>query len=183
MRGNLSEQDLTDYALNELQPEDRLYLESMLAVSEECRHDIYEMIELRQMLEEGFEAETESVPFCALTHEQRDSLVAFRPRRPVWQRAAAVVGLAACAAAAVTHPAFWRTDDPAGKVAQMTMQMSKIVADAVTPEKINFAAPLATIAAFAEESSGWLPSASETIDTAICTPPSWPESGSMISVE
>ena len=31
MRGNLSEQDLTDYALNELNDVDRLYVESMLA--------------------------------------------------------------------------------------------------------------------------------------------------------
>ncbi|MDB6171965.1 MAG: putative transrane anti-sigma factor [Chthoniobacteraceae bacterium] len=181
MRGNLSDQDLTDYALNELQPEVRLYMESMLAVSEECRHDIYEMIELRQMLEEGFEAE--SAPFCILTDEQRDSVSAFRPTTPIWQRAAALVGIAACAASTLTHPAFWRTDDPAGKVAQVAMQMSKIVADAVTPEKINFVTPLATIAAFAEESSGWLPAAVEPADPTICTPPSSAESGPMVSFE
>ncbi len=41
MRGKISDQDLTDYALNELQPESGSIVESMLAVSEECRHDIY----------------------------------------------------------------------------------------------------------------------------------------------
>jgi anti-sigma factor RsiW len=46
MRGRLTEQDLTDYALNELPPDERLYTESMLAVSEECRDDIYRMLEL-----------------------------------------------------------------------------------------------------------------------------------------
>ena len=34
MRGKLTEQDLTNYALNELPPDERLYAESILGVSE-----------------------------------------------------------------------------------------------------------------------------------------------------
>jgi anti-sigma factor RsiW len=75
MRGRISDQDLTDYALNELQPEERLYVESMLAVSEECRNDVYEMIEMGQLLEEGFEREEGRVP-AMLTREQRSRLLA-----------------------------------------------------------------------------------------------------------
>ena len=42
MRGKISDQDLTNYALNDgLDSRERLYVESMLAVSEECRQDIY----------------------------------------------------------------------------------------------------------------------------------------------
>ena len=55
MRGRLTEQDLTDYALNELPPDERLYVESMLGVSEECRNDIYQMLELSELLKEGME--------------------------------------------------------------------------------------------------------------------------------
>ena len=74
MRGKISDQDLTDYALNELPPEERLYVESMFAVSEECRHDVYEMIELTQLMEEGFERESSKVP-TLLTQEQREKLL------------------------------------------------------------------------------------------------------------
>ena len=46
MRGKLSEQDLTNYALNEgLDPRERLYVESMLGASEPCRDDVYKMLE------------------------------------------------------------------------------------------------------------------------------------------
>ena len=64
MRGKISDQDLADYALNDLQPEERLYVESMLGVSEECRHDVYQMIELSQLLEEGFEKESDRHQGC-----------------------------------------------------------------------------------------------------------------------
>ena len=56
MRGKITDQDLTNYALNDgLEPSERLYVESMLAISEECRQDIYRNIEMSQMLETGFE--------------------------------------------------------------------------------------------------------------------------------
>ncbi len=55
MRGKITDQDLTDYALNELPPNERLYVESMLGVSEECRGDVYQMLDLGEMLKEGFE--------------------------------------------------------------------------------------------------------------------------------
>ena len=62
MRSEISDQDLTDYALNELGPEERLYVESMLAVSEECRNDVYEMIDMAMLLEKGFEREDGARP-------------------------------------------------------------------------------------------------------------------------
>jgi anti-sigma factor RsiW len=178
MRGRISDQDLTDYALNELQPEERLYLESILAVSEECREDIYQMIELSEMLGASFESDEEKAPVLALTDSQRESLVQFQPAIPFWECAAAVVGLAASTVFVLTHPAFWQIGDPAGKAAQVSNQMSKIVAAAVAPDRVNFAAPLANIAAFAEDSASWLPTASEVFDPMVCTPPSWTDAKS-----
>jgi anti-sigma factor RsiW len=77
MRGKLAEQDLTDYALNELNDVDRLYVESMLAASEECRNDIVATIEMAQCLEEGFERELVFAERqdLALRNEQRLELV------------------------------------------------------------------------------------------------------------
>ncbi len=175
MRGSISDQDLTDYALNELQPEERLYLESILAVSEACREDIYQMIEFGEMLEESFELDEEKAPVLALSDAQRESLVQFRPAIPIWECAAAMLGLAASTVFVLTHPGFWQIGDPAGKAAQVSNQMSKIVAAAVAPDRLNFAAPLANIAAFAEDSANWLPSASDVFDPMVCTPPSWME--------
>ena len=67
MRGKLSDQDLTNYALNELEARERLYVESMLAVSVECRDDVYQMIDVAQMLEEGFEREEKDEKIIYLT--------------------------------------------------------------------------------------------------------------------
>ena len=77
MRGKLSDQDLTNYALNELESRERLYVESMLAVSVECRDDVYQTIDVAQMLEEGFERETVQVT-AALTPQQRLALLTLR---------------------------------------------------------------------------------------------------------
>lgn len=181
MRGKISDQDLTDYALNELPPEDRLYVESMLAVSEECRHDVYQMIELGQMLEEGYEAEEAKMP-AMLTGEQRLKVLRFERTTPVWQKAAAVVGLAASVAFAVTHPEFWQIENPGAKVAKVSGKVSQIVATAVKPE-VGFAAPLANIRAIAEESSNWIPAANEVIEPMVCTPPSnWLEGTPLTSI-
>jgi hypothetical protein len=102
-------------------------------------------------------------------------LVQFQPEVPFWECAAAVVGLAASTVFVLTHPGFWQIGDPAGKAAQVSNQMSKIVAAAVAPDRVNFAAPLANIAAFAEDSASWLPTAVEVFDPMVCTPPSWME--------
>ncbi len=133
MRGNISDQDLTDYALNELQPEERLYMESMLAVSEECRHDVYGMIDISQTLEEGFEAEAHHVVSLTLTSEQRERLLDVRMPNRWLQTTAAGLAAAACAAFAVTHPGLWQGRSPAVQVAQqVSTNVSHYVAEAVS---------------------------------------------------
>ncbi len=129
MRGKIIDQDLTDYALNELQPEERFYVESMLAVREDCRNDVYEMIELSQILEEGFEVQEEMTSPYTLTVEQRQHLLDMRVA-PRWiPQAAATLAAAACAAFAVTHPNLWSLDGSAAGVAQ---RVSTAVSEAVS---------------------------------------------------
>ena len=74
MRGNLTEQNLTDYALNELQPEERFYVESMLACSEDCREDVYSTLELSELLKQGFDEDESTLPM-ELNEEQRTKVL------------------------------------------------------------------------------------------------------------
>lgn len=128
MRSQISDQDLTDYALNELDPTQRLYVESMLAVSEECRNDVYEMIDMAMLIEQGFERE-EAKLAETLRPEQRAALlsVKVRPRQYV-HRIAAALAAAAAFAFAVAHPDLWQWQTGEGKVAKV----STYVADAMT---------------------------------------------------
>lgn len=118
MRGKVSDQDLTNYALNELPPNERLYVESMLAVSEECRGDVYQMLEIGEMLKEGFEAD-EAGADLLLDEEQRTKVLTV-PRwnwRGLLRQAAAITLLAAGTAYTLTRPTFWQKGGAADKIA------------------------------------------------------------------
>jgi anti-sigma factor RsiW len=131
MRSQISDQDLTDYALNELEPAQRIYVESMLAVSEECRYDVYEMIDMAMLIEQGFEREEAKVAET-LRPEQRAALLSVRTRpRQYVQRVAAVLAAAAAVALAVANPALWQWKAAGGaKVAQVSSYVSEAVASA-----------------------------------------------------
>jgi len=108
MRGKITDQDLTDYALNELPPSERLYVESMLGVSEECRGDVYQMLDLGEMLKEGFEADErkDEVGAELLLNEAQRAQVLDVPRWNLmhfFRQAAAVALLAAGTAYLVSH--------------------------------------------------------------------------------
>lgn len=130
MRGKITDQDLTDYALNELPPSERLYVESMLGVSEECRGDVYQMLELGEMLKEGFEADERKDEVGAellLNAEQRAQVLDV----PRWnlmhffRQAAAIALLAAGTAYLVSnHGVFGRgtMDKIAGAVSELSGQ-------------------------------------------------------------
>lgn len=165
MRGKISDQDLTDYALNELEAHERMYVESMLAVSEECRADVYDLIEFGQMMEEGFERDEIKSEDFTLTDAQRLRLIHVR-RNPfvVVRQAAAVFAAAACVAFAITHPAMWPDRGTAVRVAQASSQM----AGAVT-QTAGMSASFESIRAFVEEPTKWIPEAA----SAVCTPPQW----------
>ena len=168
MRGKVTDQDLTNYALNELSPEERLYVESMLAVSEECRNDVYQMLDVSEMLKEGFE-ESEYGADLLLNDEQREKVLEV-PRfhwRGFLQRAAAIALLAAGAAYTMTRPGLLGSRGAAENLASAGEAVGSLVADV---QSNGFART-------AEEVTARLLKASEPTDfqfvaaPAVCTPP------------
>lgn len=172
MRGKVTDIDLTNYALNELPPEERLYVESMLGVSEECRNDVYQMLELSEMLKEGYECQDEQA-LLVLDESQRSKVLDV-PRwnfRVLLQQAAAVALLAAGAAYAVMRPAFWQQGGTAEKLAVAGEAVGTLVADvrakgfAQTAEEFTARMQSNKPASGAE----WQIAAAP----AVCTPTSW----------
>jgi anti-sigma factor RsiW len=106
MKTKIPEQYLTDYALNELAPEDRIYVESLLGASEEAREDVYQMIDLAMSLDQGFEREDARAPE-GLTAEQRERLLDVRLPNVFLRRAAVVLAAAASVALAVVQQDSW----------------------------------------------------------------------------
>lgn len=140
MRGRISDQDLTDYALNELAPADRLYVESMLAVSEECRHDVCEMIDMGLLLEQGFERVERIAAAEELRPEQREALLSVRARpSQYFHRVVAGLAAAAVLTVAAIQAQTWQWKRGGGKVAQV----SKHVVEAVTSDNADFGVLLA----------------------------------------
>ena len=169
MRGKISDQDLTDYAFNELDPHERLYVESMLAVSEECRADVYDIIEMGQMMEEGLEREDGKIVSIELTAEQRASLLKVRMNpMSLLRTAAGVMAAAACVAFAIVHPAILPDRGTAAHVAQVSRGVAQVVTHAVTPANgSGMLASFDSLRALVEEPAKWLPEA------AAATPPQW----------
>ena len=174
MRGKITDQDLTNYALNDgLDPHERMYVESMLAVSEECRQDIYRNIELTQMLETGFERlYGESAP--TLTAEQHAALMN-PPRRhfalATVSRAAAVLAMAACAAFALANPSLWQGTNRRS-LAQVSSQMSQYMQDTLSGSDSGIATVVTV--PFTDHFDTVIQTVGDAMPqaTAICTPPS-----------
>ncbi len=106
MKTTIPEQYLTDYALNELGPEERIYVESLLGASEEAREDVYELIDLAVVLEQGFEREDQQASE-ALTSEQRAQVTDVRLPNVFTSRAVVVLAAAASVALAIVHQDSW----------------------------------------------------------------------------
>ena len=106
MKVKLSEQDLTDYALDELGPEERIYVEAALAGSEEAREDVYQIIDLVMMLDEGFEKQEEREP-ALLTLAQRQELMGLRGPNIFLRNGIAALATAACVAFAFVSREAW----------------------------------------------------------------------------
>ena len=158
MRGKLSDQDLTDYALNELDPNERLYVESMLAVSEECRNDIYEMIDTAMLLEEGFERE-DNATAVLLTPEQRMALLDVKMPNRFLHRTAAVLAAAAAVALAFFSKDEWLPKGSASHMVQIVRDSGTYVKEAVTAaEGEDFVNQLASFRKLTEDPGKWLPS-------------------------
>ena len=180
MRGKLSDQDLTNYALNDgLEARERLYVESMLGLSEECRADVYKMLDMSELLERGFAQESDrTIP--RLTRAQREALLNATPRFeifPVVRKAAAALALAACVAFVLANPAGWQIKDHTRSMAAVSTEVSRMVSDAITttdaesdysmwvaPQSVN-----EDDSTLIQASTDGMPMPVETI----CTPPTW----------
>jgi anti-sigma factor RsiW len=180
MRGKLSDQDLTNYALNDgLDPGERLYVESLLAVSEECREDIYAMIDLGQMLEEGLEQEADRAErLPALTAEQRNVLLDVQEPHPAWffvRKAAAVLAMAALLGFAVANPMGLGSRSKIARVSSKVSQMVNQVVGSGTNQDADAFVSLVDLHELVDDSSSWVQTANDTVQpsASTCTPPSW----------
>ncbi len=175
MRGRLTPQDLTDYALNELPPDERLYVESMLGVSEECRHDIVQMLELGEMLKDGIgNIESDEL---TLNAEQRAKVLDV----PAWhwrgflQKAAAIALLSVGTAFIATRPGF---RDNGGSAADTLASAGQAVQGMVAEvQEKGFARSVEEFRTRLEQLSAPAPdTATEwqfAAQPAVCTPPVW----------
>ena len=172
MRGRLTDQDLTDYALNELPPDERLYVESMLGVSEECRNDVYQMLEISEMLKDGMESDDSDAP--TLSDEQRIKVL----QVPAWhwggilQKAAAILLLSAGSAFIATRPGIWSKGGSAvDSLASAGQAVQGMVAGV---QEKGFAHSLEEFRSRLEKLSGESGTEMQfAAQPAICTPPVW----------
>ena len=172
MRGKITDTDLTNYALNELPPDERLYVESMLGVSEECRNDVYQMLELTEMLKDGYEMQ-EHQALLALDESQRSKVLTVSRWnfRGLLRQAAAVALLATGIGYAIMTPGFWQQGGTAEKLATAGETVGTFVADvrekgfARTAEE--FTARIQS--GKSEPGTEWQFAAAP----AVCTPTSW----------
>ena len=168
MRGKLSDQDLTDYALNELGPEERLYVESMLAVSEECREDIYKTIDLGLMIEEAFDRVEGDVPL-SLTEEQHVKLLDVHVPNRFLHRSVRVLAAAAAVALAFVSKDVWLPKAAVDHVTRVSSQVNTSMMQA-TAEGEDFVSQLANFRKLTEDPGKWLPSQPPT-GAAVFGPP------------
>ena len=159
MRSQISDQDLTDYALDALDSNERLYVESMLAVSEECRNDVYEMIDVAMMLEEGFEREDGKQSSLALKADQRQALLDVRVKSHFLRRTAVVLAAAAAVAVAFVTKDQWIPKGPAAQqMVRVSNQMGNMMQAAVSAaEGEDSVFRLDAFRKLTEDSATWLP--------------------------
>jgi hypothetical protein len=174
MRGRLTEQDLTDYALNELPPDERLYTESMLGLSDECRNDVCHMLEVGELLKEGFAA-YDDTQILELNAEQRAKVLDV----PAWQwrglvqKAATIMLLAAGSAFLVTRPGFWyQSGGASDRLASAGQMVQGMVADV---QEKGFARSVEEFRSRLEQVSAPAPETEWQFASqpAVCTPPVW----------
>ncbi len=107
----LSEIDITNYVLNELEPSERLFVESLMLGCKESRADALAMMETARLLEEGLDKELTGLDL-GLDQTRREKIFAYRSSSPVWRTlrdgAATFAALAACVAFSVVAPSLSR---------------------------------------------------------------------------
>ena len=110
MDRRLDETQITSYVLNEMKPEERLFVEAMMFGCEKTRADALAMMEMAQMLEEGLGAELAGRDL-QLDGRRRELILAAQ-QTSFWELvgrvSATAVSLAACVAFSVAAPVISR---------------------------------------------------------------------------
>jgi hypothetical protein len=106
----LSEVDITNYVLNELEPSERLFVESLMLGCDESRKDALAMMETARLLEEGLEKELSGMEL-ELDQPRRERIFAYKSGS-VWGAvghvASTLAALAACVAFSLAAPTLSR---------------------------------------------------------------------------
>jgi len=106
----LSEVDITNYVLNELEPSERLFVESLMLGCDESRADALAMMETARLLEEGLDRELSGLEL-ELDHPRRERIFAYKSGS-IWgalgHATSTLAALAACVAFSVAAPALSR---------------------------------------------------------------------------
>jgi hypothetical protein len=145
----LSEVDITNYVLNELEPSERLFVESLMLGCEESRADALAMMETVRLLEEGLDKEMGGVGLT-LDQTRREKIFAYKSGS-VWQTlgnaASTVTALAACVAFSLAAPSLSRlalgregskfSPDPQALQTSDTSQLSDILDPGAFPTFAN----------------------------------------------
>lgn len=160
MKDRLRQVDITNYALNELEPRERMYVESIMLGCDSTRTDVLEMIEMAQLLEEGFEAELGAQEFT-LDASRRGkvlgNVVAEGVWHHVWRATAAAVTLAACLVFSVAAPVVWNSATrPAATSSDIDLAQGLVLEDekpdvASTLQMAVSAAAAAAVAVFEDQ--------------------------------
>ena len=172
MRGKVTDIDLTNYALNELPPEERLYVESILGVSEECRNDVYQMLEFSEMLKDGYELQ-EQQALLALDESQRSKVLTVSRWnfRGFLRQAAAVALLAVGTTYALMHPALWHQAGTVKNLATASEAVGTFMADV---RKKGFAQTAEEFTARIQGAKAANSGENQLVSApAECTPPAW----------
>ncbi len=149
----LTERDITDYALNELSPKERLYVESMMMGCDATRQEVCDFLELSKMLEEGFQAEADLLPM-RLDETRRHTVLSHQSdsvRRKLLRSLSTVASLAACATFALTSPMLLKKSGAASQLASLSSKLhgtfgdgSSFVKDGVSPADVITPASIPT---------------------------------------
>jgi hypothetical protein len=106
----LSEVDITNYVLNELEPSERLFVESLMLGCDESRKDALAMMETARLLEDGLEKELSGLEL-ELDQPRRERIFAYKSSSlwgTVGHVASTLAALAACVAFSVAAPTLSR---------------------------------------------------------------------------
>lgn len=106
MERRISDNDITNYVMNELGPRERLYVESMMLGCDRSREDAVSLMEMSRLLEEGLQDELLSADL-KLDVDRRNQIFASAPNQAwdnILRASAAAVAMAACVAFSVAAP-------------------------------------------------------------------------------